>query len=305
MTHFLLDSGNPKEYRDIQALARDCNAEIWGATTNPTLIAKNLAGKKLTQQEAFALQKEIVMEILTIVPGAVSAEVYADATTTGEEMAKQGEEIASWHERVYVKLPTTIEGFKARTILRGKKISVNNTLVFSQQQIFAITLHEYIIRKTDPGNNPKWPQLISPFVGRVDDLGENGMQLIENGMRVKEMFGLINNQPLTWMLAASIRRVEHLKRSIELNSETITAPGKIYKEWFSKTPAQQEQIDTRAYAESLAPVSYWQAPQAIREIGTMDAFMSAVGNKELDIFHPLTDAGIEQFVRDWKSILLA
>ena len=304
MTQFLLDSGNPQEYREMQALAKEQGAEIWGATTNPTLIARNLAGKKLMQQEAFALQKEIVMEILTIVPGAVSAEVYADATTTGEEMANQGEEIASWNERVYVKLPTTIEGFKARTILRGKKISINNTLVFSQQQIFAITLHESIIQKADPGNKPRWPQFISPFVGRIDDLGENGMQIIEHGMKIKEAFAQINNQPFTWMLASSIRRVEHLKRSIELNSEIITAPGKIYKEWFSFTKEQQEQIDTQAYAESLVPVSYWQVPQATQEIGTMDAFMNAVGTGKLDISHPLTNAGIEQFARDWKAILL-
>ena len=219
-------------------------------------------------------------------------------------MAKQGEEIASWNERIYVKLPTTIEGFKARTILRKKNISINNTLVFSQQQIFAITLHESIIRKTYPDNQPKWPQFISPFVGRIDDLGENGMQVIENGMKIKEAFASINNQPLTWMLASSIRRVEHLKRSIELNAEIITAPGKIYKEWFSKTLEQQEQIDTQTYAQSFAPVSYWQVPQAIQEIGTFEAFMTAVETKNLDISHPLTNSGIEQFVQDWKEILV-
>ena len=305
MTQFLLDSGNPQEYRELQALAKEHNTEIWGATTNPTLIARALAGKKLTQQEAFALQKEIVMEILTIVTGSVSAEVYTDETTTAEEMASQGEEIASWNERVNVKLPTTIEGLKARTTLRKKKISINNTLVFSQQQIFAITLHEHIIRKTDPDNQPKWPQFISPFVGRLDGRGENGMQLIEHGMKVKEIFPLVNNQPLTWMLAASIRRIEHFKRSIELNSEIITAPAKIYKEWFSWTEEQQGQLDTQAYAQSLTTIPFWQPPQAIQEIATIEDFMSAIASDELDISHPLTDTGIEQFVRDWKAILLA
>lgn len=173
MTKLLLDSGDPKEYREIAKLAKDNNAEIWGATTNPTLIAKTLKDRKLTPKEAFDLQKEIVMEILQIVPGAVSAEVYADATTKAEEMIEQGRDIATWDSRIYVKLPTTLEGFKARTALRAQNIPVNNTLVFSQEQIFAITLHEKIMRATNKIDNP-WPPFISPFVGRLDDGGENG-----------------------------------------------------------------------------------------------------------------------------------
>ena len=82
MTKFLLDSGDPKEYAEITKLAQEQNTQIWGATTNPSLIAKNLTGKKITQDEAFELQNKIITEILKLVPGAVSAEVYADHTTT-------------------------------------------------------------------------------------------------------------------------------------------------------------------------------------------------------------------------------
>jgi len=149
-TRFILDSGDPDEYRAISILANSNGQKLWGGTTNPTLIAKSasrrIAGQKFTDKEAFELQKKIVLELLTIVPGAVSAEVYADPETKASEMIQQGKEIASWDKRIYVKLPTTIEGFKARSQLRKEKIPINNTLVFSQEQIFAICLHEQIMQ---------------------------------------------------------------------------------------------------------------------------------------------------------------
>ena len=160
-----------------------------GGTTNPSLIAKKLAGEKVTQDEAFFKQKEIIFELLEIVPGAVSAEVYADMTTPAEAMVEQGREIAKWHERIHVKLPTTIEGFKARTVLRQLGIPTNNTLVFSQEQIFAICLHEEIIQRQTPIKNT-WPPFISPFVGRLDDLDFNGMDLIADGIKLKKMFNV-------------------------------------------------------------------------------------------------------------------
>ena len=301
MTKLLLDSGDPKEYREIAKLAKDNNAEIWGATTNPTLIAKTLKDRKLTPKEAFDLQKEIVMEILQIVPGAVSAEVYADATTKAEEMIEQGRDIATWDSRIYVKLPTTLEGFKARTALRAQNIPVNNTLVFSQEQIFAITLHEKIMRATNKIDNP-WPPFISPFVGRLDDGGENGMDLVKNGMKQKEQFKS-NNTDIVWMLAASIRKAEHMKLSFDSGSETITAPAKAYQEWFALSPKQMEDLDTDTYAKSLKNVPYLGATQEMLEISTVEDFMLAIESNKLNISHPLTDRGIERFAADWKAIL--
>jgi len=72
-TKFLLDSGNLEEYKELAKLASDNHSQLWGATTNPTLIAKNLSGQKVSEQEAFELQKKVAMEILQIVPGAVSS----------------------------------------------------------------------------------------------------------------------------------------------------------------------------------------------------------------------------------------
>ena len=308
MTRFILDSGDPQEYEEIATLAKEKGSprrpsldsgisgqELWGGTTNPTLIAKKLTGQKFTSKEAFDLQKNIVFEILKIVPGAVSAEVYSDKQTTAEAMVGQGREIASWHKRVVVKLPTTIEGFKARTILRKEKIPVNNTLVFSQEQIFAICLHEHIIKKTFGFIEELFPPFISPFVGRLDDLNIDGMQLVEHGMKIK---GLFDTQ--LWMLEASVRSVDHVKRGIDAHVELITAPAKVYREWFDLTDEQTANLDTKL--ANLSPIPYWQ-PHKLLGIHTVDEFMDAITTGELNIQHDLTDIGLTKFASDWNAII--
>lgn len=295
-TKFLLDSGDPDEYREIAKLAKEKNSVLWGATTNPSLIAKKLAGKKMSPEEAFKLQKEIVLEIVEIVPGAVSAEVYADANTSAESMIDQGKDIATWHQRVVVKLPTTIEGFKARTILRKANILTNNTLVFSQEQIFAICLHEYLIQ-AEGAKKGEWPPFISPFIGRLDDKGEKGIDLVQNGMTMKRVYNFN-----LWMLAASIRSIQHMKHSIALESELITAPAKVYKDWFSLDKAEQEKPDF-SYGEGLDNIPDWVPSDKLRNIQTIDEFMSAISSETLNIQHSLTDAGITKFAQDWKAIL--
>lgn len=293
MTKFLLDSGDPIEYKQICDLAKKNNSEIWGATTNPSLIAKKLAGKKITTQEAFELQKQIVLEILSLVPGAVSAEVYADENTKAEEMIKQGLEIAKWHDRIVVKLPTTLEGFKARTELRKEKIVINNTLVFSQEQIFAICLHEKIMQKTFGITDLPYPSFISPFVGRLDDIGENGMTLITNAMKMKEKYGFT-----LWMLEASVRTLEHLKLGIEAKTELITAPGKVYAEWFNNDRSSNQPI-----ANELKPIKYWEPTQELLAIETIEDFMQVIKSGRLNIKHELTDKGIIRFTSDWQTII--
>lgn len=296
-TKFLLDSGDPDEFREIAALAKEKGSELWGATTNPTLVAKKLSSKKVTQREAFELQKQIVLEITEIVPGAVSAEVYADAQTTAEEMIEQGRQIDTWHERVVVKLPTTVQGFKARTILRRENVPTNNTLVFSQEQIFAVCLHEQIMQQTEGPIENLWPPFISPFVGRLDDIGEDGMYLVEQGMRIK---GLVDAN--TWMLEASVRRAEHMQRGIQANVEIITAPAKVYREWFGLTDEQRSAIDPNSYAANLTkPVPF--EPGALLSIETVEEFTGALESEKLNIRHDLTDKGLARFAQDWKSIL--
>lgn len=292
MTKFILDSGNPQEYRDISHLANQHGSMIWGSTTNPSLVAKQLSGKKLTIDQAFALQKELVMEIVEIVPGAVSAEVYADTETKAEEMIEQGRDIASWHERVVVKLPTTLEGFKARTALRSEDILTNNTLVFSQQQIFAICLHEKIVLGSKPASPKAYPSFISPFVGRLDDVGEKGIDLVENGMKIKSLFPEIS----LWMLEASVRTHAHIAKGMEVGTELITAPAKVYQEYFSESAEVPDE-------KSLKEIPYWEPSETLLGIETMDEFIDAIQSEALDITHPLTEKGIIRFVEDWKAIL--
>lgn len=304
-TKFILDSGDPDEFREISKLAKENGTQLWGSTTNPTLIAKKLAGKKVSEKEAFALQKEIVLEIVSIVPGAVSAEVYADEKTTAEEMIEQGRDIATWHQRVVVKLPTTTEGFKARTALRKEKIPVNNTLVFSQQQVFAICLHEQIMQKLYGPLDDLYPPFISPFVGRLDDIGENGMDVVEHGMKIKKLFTL--QMPVSelaiWMLTASVRKVEHIKRGIELQTELLTAPAKSYREWFALSEKERETMDSVSYTKDLTSGSYWNPPQELFKIQTEEEFTKAIASGIVNIQHQLTDKGIVRFADDWKAII--
>ncbi|HSW97931.1 MAG TPA: transaldolase family protein [Candidatus Saccharimonadales bacterium] len=298
MTKFLLDSGDPIEYREISQLAKEKGSELWGATTNPSLIAKKLAGKKVTQEEALQLQKDLVMEILEIVPGAVSAEVYAEETTPAEQMIQQGKDIATWNERIYVKLPTTLEGFKARTALRKENIAVNNTLVFSQEQIYAICLHDLLVHKEYNTSNTLWPPFISPFLGRLDDIGKDGLTMLEHGMELKNTFF---NKDIAWMLSASIRSTYHIKKTMDANCEIMTAPAKIYKEWF--TLSEDEKNNLSQPATNLTAIPLWQPPEIIKNIQTIEDFMNAIETNALNINHPLTQQGIEKFTADWKTLI--
>lgn len=300
MMRFLLDSGDPHEYREIAQLAKEHSHELWGSTTNPSLIAKKLAGQKVTFKDAFSkLQKEIVGEILTIVPGPVSAEVYASKETTGEDMVEQGKEIASWHPRVVVKLPTTLEGFKARTQLRKMGILTNNTLVFSQEQVYAICLHEKLIQEAS-NPTPTWPPFISPFLGRLDDQGEDGMMFLQQAMQVKNTYF---NPDISWMLAASIRNPRHVKASMLSGSELATIPAQVYREWFAMSPDEQEAIALTPETK-LTPIPLWHPSDILKNITSVEELLDAMEQGTLDITHPLTDAGIEKFVADWQKILL-
>ncbi len=297
-TKFLLDSGDPDEYRKIASLAKENGEELWGGTTNPSLIAKKLSGKKITPQDAYKLQKELVMELFDIVPGAVSAEVYADNKTTANEMIEQGREIATWHERIYVKLPTNLQGLIARTSLRKEGIAINNTLVFSLQQIFAICLYEKLVQKEFSPKQSRWPTFISPFVGRLDDKGENGMDLIKQALTLKQQ-----NNFSPWILESSVRNLAHIKYGNDLGTDIMTAPAKVYQEWFDLTPQQKEDVDLSPL-RNLKPLPAWQPDEKLLQITTVNDLMRAIETGTLDISHPLTTSGIEKFASDWKAIIV-
>lgn len=224
-TKILVDGGDPKETLQIRNLI----GYVDGQTTNPTLIAKNpevrthvSSGQKFSQQQEIDEYKKIVQAISPLVRDAgVSIEVFADIDTKAEEMLAQGRDMFSWIPNAYIKYPCTHEGLRAAQVSVREGIRVNMTLCFSQEQAAAV----YAATK-----ETKEPVYVSPFIGRLDDQGENGMDLVKN---IKSMFGTGDGH--VHVLAASIRNIDHLLGSFALKAELVTAPAKVWQEWAAES----------------------------------------------------------------------
>src|SRR5262245_26787004 len=220
-TQVLVDGGDPEETVRVKRLV----GYVDGQTTNPTLIAKNpevrqlvSSGQKLSSREELDEYKKIVQTISPLVGGAgVSIEVFADLDTTSEEMLAQGREMFSWIPNAYIKYPCTHEGLRAAQMSVGEAIRVNVTLCFSQEQAAAV----YAATK-----GSKEPVYVSPFVGRLDDREEDGMDLVRN---IKQMYEAGDGH--VHVLAASIRHLKHLLGSFGARAELVTAPCKVWEEW--------------------------------------------------------------------------
>ena len=170
-----------------------------GVTTNPSLIAKQGGN-----------MRETIEKICGIVSGPVSAEVTA---TDFDSMLKEGEYLASIAKNVAVKVPLTVNGLKTCKKLREKNIMVNVTLCFSAAQALLAA--------------KAGATFISPFVGRLDDIGENGMDLI------KDIVTMYNNYNLkTEVLVASIRTKQHLIDSAIIGAHVATLPPKVIHELY-------------------------------------------------------------------------
>ena len=283
-TQLLVDGGDPEETLRVKGLI----GYVDGQTTNPTLVAKNpevrtlvSSGHKLSSREELDEYKKIVQTISPLVGNAgVSIEVYADFDTTAEEMLAQGREMFSWIPNAYVKYPCTHEGLRAAQMSVREAMRVNMTLCFSQEQAAAV----YAATK-----GSKAPVYVSPFVGRLDDRGENGMDLVKN---IKQMYKTGDGH--VHVLAASIRHLKHLLGSFALETELVTAPGKVWEEWaassFQLPEADFVYQGTDKADKPLKPIAY----------------KSVDLNREwesFDIRHDLTTKGIQQFVADYKSTL--
>jgi len=173
---------------------------ISGVTTNPTLILKE--GKDY---------KKTLKEICSIVKGPVSAETVS---LNAEGMVKEGREFAKIAKNIVIKVPMTPEGMKACRILTKSGIKVNTTLVFSANQaLLAAKAGSY---------------LVSPFIGRLDDIGEKGTELIKEIRQIYDNYGLKSK-----ILAASIRSPEHVKEVAMLGADIATMPFKVYEQLFN------------------------------------------------------------------------
>ncbi len=209
---FFVDTADTAEIREIANLGL-----ADGVTTNPSLIAKS--GRPYG---------EVLREICDIVDGPISAEVVA---TEAPAMLEEGEKLAKIHRNIVVKCPLTLEGLKATRALSNRGIRVNVTLIFSPLQALAAA--------------KCGASFLSPFVGRLDDIGHEGMLLIDQIVHIMDNY----DYPAE-VLVASIRSPLHLLRAAEAGADIATLP-----------------------------------PDVIKQI----------------LRHPLTDAGLEKFLSDWRQ----
>ncbi len=190
---FFIDTADLDEIRDAASMG-----VLDGVTTNPSLMAK--AGRQDTDA--------LLNEICDIVQGPVSGEVVAlDAAG----MIEEGKRLAGISEHMVVKIPTTLEGLKATRALSDEDIPVNATLCFSANQAL-------LMAKAGAA-------YISPFVGRLDDLSQDGMQLIEDIVEIYE-----NYEYQTEVIVASVRHPEHVRLSALLGADIATIPHKVIKQ---------------------------------------------------------------------------
>ena len=193
---FFIDSAEIAEIKEIAAYGL-----LDGVTTNPSLIAKS--GRDF---------KEVIGEICKIVSGPVSAEV---ASNDYDGMIREGEILSKIANNVCIKLPMTIDGLRACRYFTNKSIATNVTLCFSSAQA---------IMAAKAGAT-----FVSPFVGRLDDIGQDGMALIE------EICDIYSNYPdfKTEVLVASIRNPIHITAAARMGADVATIPGKVLKQLIS------------------------------------------------------------------------
>ena len=190
-----IDTANIEEINEINDLG-----VLSGVTTNPSLIAKE--GRNI---------KEIIGEISKIVDGPISAELIS---TDYEDMLKEGRELAKIDKNIVVKVPMTQDGLKAIKTFSKEGIKTNTTLIFSLEQA---------LLAARAGTN-----YVSPFLGRLDDIGASGISLVED---IAEVFEIHNIE--TEIIAASIRSSKAVADAALVGSDIATIPYKIFKDMMS------------------------------------------------------------------------
>ena len=187
---FFIDTANLEQIREAHKLG-----VLDGVTTNPSLMAKeNIRGEEACRRH--------YIDICRIVEGDVSAEVIA---TDFEGMVREGEELAALDPHIVVKIPCTAEGIRAVTYFSAKGIRTNCTLVFSVGQALLAA--------------KAGATYVSPFVGRLDDISEDGVALVAHIVRVYRTYGF-----RTQVLAASIRHTHHIIQCMGAGADVVTCP---------------------------------------------------------------------------------
>lgn len=184
-----IDTANVDEIRKAAELGI-----LDGVTTNPSLIAKE--GRDL---------KEVIAEICNIVDGPISAEVIS---LKSDEMVKEARELVKLHKNIVIKIPMCAEGLKAVSILSKEGIRTNVTLIFSAQQALLAA--------------KAGASFVSPFMGRLDDIGNGGLQVIEDIAQIFDYYGFN-----TEIISASVRHPMHVLDCAKAGSHIATIPYKV------------------------------------------------------------------------------
>lgn len=280
-TRIFLDSGDVEETKETIRIL----GFLDGQTTNPTLIAKNPAaqkrleeGNKFSEEEIMLFYQGVVKKISSLIPkGSVSVEVYADRKSTSDDLLKQGREMFSWIPNAHIKYPIIPQGMEAAEKAVGQGMRVNMTLCFSQDQAAAVYAATKGAKKGDV--------FVSPFAGRFDDKGLNGMDLIKN---ILKMYA-IGDQHVE-VLGASIRNINHFLYCLSLGCDIVTAPFKILKEW--------------AEGGMIIPDENYIYPTGDLKPMPYESADLEKSWQEYNISHEMTDAGLDRFVSDWNNLIL-
>lgn len=203
---FFLDTANVEEIKKANDMGVIC-----GVTTNPSIIAKE--GRDFN---------EVIKEITSIVDGAISGEVKA-TTTDAEGMIKEGREIAKIHKNMVVKLPTTPEGLKACKVLTSEGIKTNLTLIFNVPQALLAAR--------------AGATYVSPFVGRIDDISMDGLQLIRDIADIFATHGIKSQ-----IISASVRNSHHVIECAKAGADLATVPYSVIEQML-KHPLTDQGIE--------------------------------------------------------------
>ncbi len=185
-----LDTANLKEIREAAALG-----VVDGITTNPSLLAKESGDPE-----------QILVEICNTVDGPISGEVVA---TDAEGMVREGRHLASLHKNIVVKVPSIAEGLKATKVLAGEGLRVNMTLIFSPAQALLAA--------------KAGARYVSPFVGRLDDISSEGMELVADIIQIFDHYDFDCE-----VLAASLRHPMHVIAAAKMGTDIATMPTSVF-----------------------------------------------------------------------------
>ena len=280
MTKFFLDSCDPAQ----TAKAIKVLGSLNGQTTNPSLLLKNpklqgeLQSGKISQKRLLELYKEAIIDISKQIPnGSISIEVYADHNSSVTDLLFQAQYFYGWINNAHIKFPTTPVGLEAGRQFVNSGGKVNMTLVFNQEQ--ALAVHLATLNAKNKGD-----VFVSPFVGRLDDIGLNGMDLVRNVLKMyKELDSKVE------VLGASVRTLRHFDECLKCNCDIITAPLSTLEQ-YQKDKIYNLEHD-QAFVQSLKPIDYLELDYN-------------TDYHNINIQHELTDVGLIKFANDWNSVLL-